>query len=74
MGTKLFAPRQHAVRLPSMTGRKNGQLINPPRLPEIGGMTERNADQKESDLALKKPGGPKRGLEPKRDLCSTCLR
>ena len=59
MSTKLFAPRAYAVRLPSMSGRRNGQTINPPRMPEIGGMTTKNAQMKEGELALKKPGGTK---------------
>jgi len=57
MTTKLFAPKQFPIREPLMTGRRNGRTINPPRLPEIGGMTTRNADHKEAELALKKPGG-----------------
>jgi hypothetical protein len=61
MASKLFAPKSHPVRLPSMTGRRNGQVINPPRLPEIGGMTERNTDQKEPELMLSKPGNTKAG-------------
>ncbi len=59
MAKQLFAPKAYPVRVPSMTGRRNGQTINPPRLPEIGGMTERNADQREPDLTLRKPGGTK---------------
>lgn len=61
MSSKLFAPKMHAVRLPSMVGRRNGQVINPPRIPEIGGMTQYNTDQKEPDFKLAKPGSTKKG-------------
>ena len=57
MSKKLFAPREYAIRTPSMSGRRNGATINPPRQPEIGGMTARNADSREPELKLKKPGG-----------------
>ena len=53
----LFKPRNYPIRTPDMTGRRNGRTINPPRLPEIGGMTTRNADSREPELSLKKPGG-----------------
>ena len=59
MASKLFAPKSYPIREPLMTGRRNGDTINPPRLPEIGGMTTRNADQRESELMLRKPGGTK---------------
>ena len=55
--TRLFAPRSYPFRTPDMTGRRNGAVINPPRLPEIGGMTKSNAEKKEPELALRKPGG-----------------
>jgi hypothetical protein len=54
-----FAPRSYPVRHPLETGRRHGQVINPPRLPEIGGMTKSNADKRESELSIKKPGGTK---------------
>lgn len=58
MGAKyLFAPRSFPVRMPTDNARRHGATINPPRLPEIGGMNTRNADQKEAELKLKKPGG-----------------
>lgn len=58
---RLFAPRSHPVRTPDMAGRRNGQTINPPRFPEIGGMTKGNADQREPELHLSKPGDTKAG-------------
>ena len=57
MAKKLFAPKSYPIREPMMTGRRNGKVINPPRLPEIGGMTTTNADKREPELGLKKPGG-----------------
>ena len=59
MATKLFAPKSYPIRTAKDHGRRHGQVINPPRLPEIGGMTPYNADQREPELALKKPGGTK---------------
>lgn len=56
---KTFAPRSYPVRHPLDVGRRHGQIINPPRLPEIGGMTKSNADKRESELTIKKPGGTK---------------
>lgn len=54
---EMFAPRSYAVRQPTDNARRNGAILNPPRLPEIGGMTKHNADQREDSLKLKKPGG-----------------
>ena len=59
MSKKLFAPKAYPIRDSFMLGSRNGATINPPRLPEIGGMTTRNADQREAELKLKKPGGTK---------------
>jgi hypothetical protein len=55
MANQLFKPRSYAIRDAMMTGRRNGQTLNPPRLPEIGGMNTRNANQRESELTLSKP-------------------
>jgi len=57
MAKRPFAPRSYNVRTAFDLGRRNGATINPPRLAEIGGMTTKNADQREADLSLKKPGG-----------------
>jgi hypothetical protein len=54
---KLFAPRKFPVRMPTDNSMRNGAVLNPPRLPQIGGMTKSNADQKEGTLTIKKPGG-----------------
>ena len=58
---QLFAPKMHAVRKTLDLGRRHGQIINPPRMSELGGMTTKNADQRESELALRKPGSEKKG-------------
>ena len=57
MSSKLFAPRSYAIRMPTDNERRHGAIINPPRLPEIGGMKKGNADKREPELNLKKPGG-----------------
>lgn len=57
MATRLFAPRSYPIRKATDNKRRLGAVINPPRLPEIGGMTMGSGDQKEPDLRLKKPGG-----------------
>ena len=54
-----FAPRNYPVRHALDLGRKHGSVVNPPRLPEMGGMTTRNADKKEGELSIRKPGGTK---------------
>ena len=59
MAKQLFAPKSYPIREPLMTGRRNGRTINPPRQPEIGGMTTKNADQREAEMTIKKPGGTK---------------
>lgn len=59
MATKLFAPRSYPIRTAFDLGRRHGQVINPPRLAEIGGMTTTNGDKAEPELKLKKPGGTK---------------
>lgn len=56
---KTFTPRNYPVRHPLEVGRRHGNIINPPRLPELGGMTKNNADQRDQELSLKKPGGTK---------------
>jgi hypothetical protein len=56
MARNLFAPKPFPIRDAFMTGRRNGKTINAPRIPEIGGMTTRNADKNESELVLKKLG------------------
>ena len=57
MASRMFAPKFTAVRQPTDNARRNGAIINPPRMPEIGGMTKKNTDVREPDLALRKPGG-----------------
>jgi hypothetical protein len=59
MPTKLFSPKSHPIRDAFMLGRRNGSVINPPRLAEIGGMNTKNGDQREPELSIKKPGGTK---------------
>ncbi len=54
-----FAPRNYPVRHALDLGRRHGAIINPPRLAELGGMTTGNADKKESELKIRKPGGTK---------------
>jgi hypothetical protein len=55
--TRLFAPKSYAIRQPTDNARRNGAVLNPPRLPEIGGMTKSNGDQRESSMTIRKPGG-----------------
>ena len=52
---RIFAPKSYPVRKPSDTGRMHGSMINPPRFPEIGGMTKNNADKREPELSIQKP-------------------
>jgi hypothetical protein len=52
---RLFAPKAFPIRKPSDKGRVLGSMINPPRFPEIGGMTTGNADKREPELSLRKP-------------------
>ena len=54
---RIFAPKPYSIRQPTDNKRKHGVVVNPPRLPEIGGMTLKNADSREPELALRKPGG-----------------
>jgi hypothetical protein len=59
MVTKLFAPKSYPIRMPTDTAKRNGSILNPPRLPEIGGATKNNMDKAEPTLKLRKPGGTK---------------
>ena len=59
MSKNLFAPKSYAIRTAFNTGRRNGAVINPPRISEIGGGKTTNMDQREPELHLKKPGGTK---------------
>lgn len=57
MTIKLFAPRAYPIRQPTDNNRRHGAIMNPPRFPELGGMTSSNADKRDVELTLKKPGG-----------------
>ena len=57
MASRMFAPKFTTVRQPTDNARRNGAVLNPPRLPEIGGMTKKNADSREGELTIRKPGG-----------------
>jgi hypothetical protein len=56
---RLFAPKSYGIRQPTDNARVHGAIINPPRMPEIGGMTRSNADKREPELSIRKPGGTK---------------
>ena len=56
---KTFAPKHYAIRQPTDNNRFLGAIVNPPRFPEIGGMTKGNADKRDPELTLRKPGGTK---------------
>ena len=57
MATSTFKPKSFPVRQPTDTNKRMGSILNPPRLPEIGGATKSNMDQREPSLKLRKPGG-----------------
>ena len=56
---KTFAPRSYPIRMATDNNRRMGSIMNPPRMPEVGGMTKGNADQREPELTIRKPGGTK---------------
>ena len=55
----MFKPKNYPIRKATDNSKRNGQILNPPRLPEIGGMTKSNGDRREDTLSLRKPGGEK---------------
>lgn len=49
-------PKSYHVRRPTDTGKSNGQINNPPRMPEMGGATGLNKGFKRDAYRIVKPG------------------
>ncbi len=57
--SELFKPSPVGRRGVTENARENGRIVNPPRFPEMGGMTGSNA-VKQNNLRIRKPGGSAR--------------
>jgi hypothetical protein len=57
MSTKYLAPSSGGIRKPTDAGKENGQILNPPRYAEHGGLTGPSKIAQSNPLRISKPGG-----------------
>jgi hypothetical protein len=57
MSTRYLEPSTTGLRKPTDPGKNNGQMINPPRYAEHGGLTGPTKVAQENPLHISKPGG-----------------
>lgn len=57
----LFRPKAYPARKPTETSKVHGNIMNPPRMSEIGGMDKLHEKYGKTvnQLKLRKPGGTK---------------
>jgi len=56
---ELFRPRAGTIRRPTDNQQQNGQITNPPRFEQFGGLSSSNKVTK-NRMTLSKPGDTKR--------------
>lgn len=52
----LFYPKSGSLRGPTENSKNHGQVVNPPRMAEFGGMSSTKKGPKKNDKSIKKPG------------------
>lgn len=57
MTQKFLQPSAGGLRRPTDAGKMNGQVINPPRYAEMGGLTGPTKTAAENPLTISKPNG-----------------
>ena len=62
-GTKLFNPSESlAIRPPMSNSRYHGNIVNPPRFAELGGLKSSNEGDQKNDLPIVHPGNSQRAV------------
>lgn len=56
MSESPFKPRRAPMRTPTSNEKVNGRIHNPPRYPEIGGLTGPGKAFKNNVMKVRKPG------------------
>lgn len=60
-GTKLFNPSESlSIRPPGSNNRYHGNIVNPPRFAELGGLKSSSEGDRKNDLAVVHPSGTQR--------------
>lgn len=56
---QLFRPKAYPARKPTETSKQHGNILNPPRMSELGGLDKLHEkySKKSNTLNLRKPGG-----------------
>lgn len=57
MGTRFLEPSTAGLRKPNDTQKENGQIINPPRYAEFGGLDKASRVSQKNNLTIKKANG-----------------
>ena len=67
MPSRFLEPPSSGLRQPTDNAKNNGQMVNPPRYAELGGLTtagkiapDVNATSNSNNLSITKPGGGRR--------------
>lgn len=55
-GDRLFRPSEKGRRDPVSNEQQNGRITNPPRYPEIGGMSSSGKSVKKNNMSIRRPG------------------
>jgi hypothetical protein len=57
MTTRFLEPSGEGLRKPTDTQKENGQIINPPRYAEFGGLDRADRIKQKNPLTISKPNG-----------------
>ena len=60
MGVRYLEPSETGLRKPTDPQKENGQMINPPRFAEHGGLDRPARISAKNPLGISKPGGGRR--------------
>jgi hypothetical protein len=60
MSERFLAPSSAGLRKPTDPDKNNGQVINPPRYAELGGLDKPSRIAQANPLTISKPGGGRR--------------
>ncbi len=55
-GDRLFRPSERGRRDPISNEKQNGRITNPPRYPEIGGMSSSRKSITKNNMTIRRPG------------------
>lgn len=57
MAQRFLEPSMAGLRKPTDAQKENGQMINPPRYSELGGLDKASRIEQKNPLTISKPGG-----------------